>query len=485
MLLSKHSADRLFYDSMRKIEIGTDVFTSSPRGLEIKELINQSLVLKNPRKRFIRNPARNFSVKYFAAEMMWYLSGTNQAEFIESFASTWGPIKNDDGTVNSAYGFKIFGGPNETSDLKINQFAKVVKILKEDPDSRRAIIHIKDSSDTLETKDVPCTLSLQFLIRENRLHMITNMRSNDLMWGFCYDLPAFTIFQEILAGELGVEIGNYYHNAGSLHVYSRHYNLMKKCIKSFETCESETLEMNPICDSLLVMRKDSNEFIQNYLKIKSGKSFLAEDVDPMLSMSSKFVQQLAICLVANDKDLRNYFSPAWLSLVTDPALKFFLEKDLEKNPLDKGKKLIVAIQREESPKDTRPKWDQIWLSMADTISKRSYDEKLQVGALIVTDDNTQVLSLGYNGNYAGGPNQRDSGVPGESGMIHAEINALIKLDYNNPKNKKMYLTHSPCLMCAKSIINAGIETVIFTKEFRQTDGLELLKNNGIICKQVQ
>ena len=77
---------------------------------------------------------------------------------------------------------------------------------------------------------------------------------------------------------------------------------------------------------------------------------------------------------------------------------------------------------------SRPTWDQVWSEMARLISKRSYDPRHQVGTVIVTEDNTQVLAVGYNGNHSGGPNEVESTVPGESGMLHAEINALLKTD---------------------------------------------------------
>tara|TARA_Y100001937_G_scaffold108188_1_gene151588 strand:+ start:152 stop:529 length:378 start_codon:yes stop_codon:yes gene_type:complete len=117
--------------------------------------------------------------------------------------------------------------------------------------------------------------------------------------------------------------------------------------------------------------------------------------------------------------------------------------------------------------------------MAHLISKRSYDPRNQVGAVVVTDDNTQVLSVGYNGNYSGGPNEVESEIPGESGMIHAEINALLKMDYNNPKKKIMYVTLSPCKMCAKALVNAGISSVKYTQEYRNTEGVDILKSAGI------
>lgn len=133
---------------------------------------------------------------------------------------------------------------------------------------------------------------------------------------------------------------------------------------------------------------------------------------------------------------------------------------------------------------SRPSWDNIWLDFASTISKRSYDPHFQVGCCVVSEDNCQVLAIGYNGNHKGGPNERESQTPGESGFIHAEINALIKLDYNNPKKKKMYLTLSPCRQCAKAIINGGIDKVFFKTVYRDTSGIDLLRDSGIIVEQI-
>ena len=127
----------------------------------------------------------------------------------------------------------------------------------------------------------------------------------------------------------------------------------------------------------------------------------------------------------------------------------------------------------------RPSWDQVWMAFAHNISRRSSDPSFKVGCCIVTYDNTQVLAIGYNGDHKGGPNIRESIDPGCSGFIHAEINALIKLDYNNPKQKSMYLTLSPCKQCAKAIINGGINRVVYSAVYRDTSGIDLLKRHNI------
>ena len=132
----------------------------------------------------------------------------------------------------------------------------------------------------------------------------------------------------------------------------------------------------------------------------------------------------------------------------------------------------------------RPSWNTVWMKFAYLISKRSYDPRYQVGAIIVTEDNTQVMAVGYNGNYSGGPNEVESETPGESGMLHAEINALLKCDYNDPQRKIMYITLSPCKMCAKAIINAGIDEVIYDELYRDDSGLEILKSAGLDVRKI-
>lgn len=133
----------------------------------------------------------------------------------------------------------------------------------------------------------------------------------------------------------------------------------------------------------------------------------------------------------------------------------------------------------------RLSWDQVWSSFALTISQRSTDPKIKVGCIIVPFDNTGVLSLGYNGDHKGGSNERESNDTGFSGFIHAEINALIKMDFNNPKDKKMYLTHSPCKMCAKAIINANIKEVNYIDEYKSdTTGIDLLIKHGVKVNKI-
>ena len=126
------------------------------------------------------------------------------------------------------------------------------------------------------------------------------------------------------------------------------------------------------------------------------------------------------------------------------------------------------------------------MDFAKTISQRSVDPKHKVGAIIVNSENTQVLAIGYNGDQKGGSNVRSSLAVGKSGFIHAEINSLIKLDYNNPSKKKMYLTLSPCEVCAKAIVNANIDEVIFNKLYMDgCPGIDILIDAGISVRKCE
>lgn len=123
----------------------------------------------------------------------------------------------DDGlTLNGAYGPRIFT-PNAAS-----QFERVTYMLLTKPDTRQAVMQIFSADDIrIGTNDVPCTLTLQFLLRDGALHLSACMRSNDAFLGFTHDVFVFTMLQEVMARTLGVRLGKYHHYVGSLHLYDK------------------------------------------------------------------------------------------------------------------------------------------------------------------------------------------------------------------------------------------------------------------------
>ena len=214
--------------------------TAHPRGTTTKELINWNITLTDPRNRVITFPERKTSTKYLLGEFIWYLSGSNDPKGILPYAKFWDSIRNADGTINSNYGHRLFGhggGPAfvGTSTYQgpqvapINQWNETIALLSRDKDTRQAIMNIHVPHDRSPmNKDVPCTLTLHWFIRENRLHLIVNMRSNDVILGFTNDVFQFTMLQEAMMMQLRqiypeLELGHYYHNAGSMHIYDRHF----------------------------------------------------------------------------------------------------------------------------------------------------------------------------------------------------------------------------------------------------------------------
>lgn len=112
------------------------------------------------------------------------------------------------------------------------------------------------------------------------------------------------------------------------------------------------------------------------------------------------------------------------------------------------------------------------MKMTEKIASLSYDSKHQVGAILYKKDYSNIVSMGYNGNFAGGENKRDSMESGQSGFLHAEENVLIKANINNPKDYVMMVTMTPCKMCAKRIVNKEVREVIYLKDYANSDGGE-------------
>lgn len=126
--------------------------------------------------------------------------------------------------------------------------------------------------------------------------------------------------------------------------------------------------------------------------------------------------------------------------------------------------------------------EEVYMRMAEELAKRSTCARNQVGAVITNGDLTQVLGIGYNGNARGLPNRCDSETPGSCGCLHAESNALVKAGAMEP-GKVMFVTVTPCAMCAKLVVNANVGKVYYRRAYRLTDGLDVLKEAGVAVEE--
>ena len=130
--------------------------------------------------------------------------------------------------------------------------------------------------------------------------------------------------------------------------------------------------------------------------------------------------------------------------------------------------------------DKQLKLDMRYLKMARVWAENSYCQRRQVGALVVKDK--MIISDGYNGTPSGFENVcEDENNVTKPYVLHAEANAITKLarSNNNSEGSTIYITASPCIECAKLIIQAGISRVVYGEQYRLTDGIDLLRRAGI------
>jgi len=129
----------------------------------------------------------------------------------------------------------------------------------------------------------------------------------------------------------------------------------------------------------------------------------------------------------------------------------------------------------------RPSFPHIYLRLAEALSARSTCTRLKVGTVITSTDFRKVLAVGYNGNATGLPNTCDRDEPGNCGCLHSEENAVINCDSPRHVAKLAFVTHLPCVACAKRLINLGnVKAVYYGQDYRIRDSIELLESVGIV-----
>ncbi|WP_218974082.1 thymidylate synthase [Xanthomonas hortorum] len=178
-----------------------------------RELVGVQIRISDPRARFSRAISRS---QLFSSlgELFWYWGGSNRLDQISYYVKNYRQESEDGLTVPSAYGPRLFALRGK------NQIDGIVNLLREKPTTRRAVIQLYDAEDLDSALSPPCTCTLQFLMRQGKLNLFVSMRSNDILFGFPHDVFAFTMIQEIISRRTGVELGEYIHSVGSLHLYA-------------------------------------------------------------------------------------------------------------------------------------------------------------------------------------------------------------------------------------------------------------------------
>ena len=266
------------------LDIEQNGLVTQPRDMKVKELTVQTLEFDSTIP-FANFNKRKFNWKYFAGELAWYLRKDRDVDYIGQFSGMWSTLTNPDSNeINSNYGYLLLGG----------QLQWALDSLKSDKNTRQAISFLNQPKFQFEgNKDFVCTMYLNFFIRDNKLNMKVQMRSNDIFYGLTFDAPYFSFIHQhmrlwLLETYPELELGTYYHCADNIHFYERHFDMSSKIVSesakqgSNYTMNIENPLFNLTKDNMLLTEyginfmKDINEAVGNKSKQITYNNILRE-----------------------------------------------------------------------------------------------------------------------------------------------------------------------------------------------------------------
>lgn len=184
--------------------------------VKTKEILGVQIRLENCLQNILYHPVRDLNYRFLLAEWLWIMSGRNDLATIRRYNSRYQEYSDDGITLAGAYGPRLW-----------TQWGYVLQTLLDDPSSRQAVASIWTPNPP-KSKDIPCTLNVQFLIREGKMHGIFNMRSSDAWLGIPHDVFAFCQMINAMAGATHTEPGSLILNLGSSHLYANNFELAEK-----------------------------------------------------------------------------------------------------------------------------------------------------------------------------------------------------------------------------------------------------------------
>lgn len=183
---------------------------SAPRGKPCHETLGVQVRVDDMLKNVVAQPSRRVNYRFAVAEWLWTLFGRSDVRTIAQYNARMAEFSDDGLSLHGAYGPRIRP-----------QWQRALDRLRSDPDTRQAVIDVHGPIDLVSvTKDVPCTLSLQFLARRDKLHLVVCMRSSDAWLGFPYDVFNFSMLGNVMAAQLALVPGSITMNLGSSHLYA-------------------------------------------------------------------------------------------------------------------------------------------------------------------------------------------------------------------------------------------------------------------------
>lgn len=205
---------------------GRDVIVASPRGLVVREQLHQRLAVDMTQP-LVTHPLRKINPRFAAAEAAWIIRGSDRVNELTPYNKRMAAYSDDGETLAGAYGPRLNA-----------QREHVLNALLRDRDTRQAVASIW-TPNPAPSKDIPCTLALSFMIRNDQLHAYAFMRSSDVWLGVPYDVFSFSCYAAVIAalynqmrpsGVLAVRLGRLHLTAASSHLYEEHYALARACL---------------------------------------------------------------------------------------------------------------------------------------------------------------------------------------------------------------------------------------------------------------
>lgn len=216
------------------------------RNGETRELTMQHITIDQTTDPYIATPGRNVSLPAQIAETMWILAGRSDVEWLSNYLPQAPKFSDDGKTWRGGYGPRLRGwsvdafahGPGEDN---VDQLKYIIDLLREDPDTRRAVFTIYDpSTDSRPGKDIPCNNWVHFLARDGKLHAHVAIRSNDVMWGWSgINSFEWSILNQVVAAYAGLRPGTITYDISSLHLYEHHYDKAQRIVDQTLLADNE------------------------------------------------------------------------------------------------------------------------------------------------------------------------------------------------------------------------------------------------------
>lgn len=239
-------------------------------------------IYTDPRERVLINKKRNANPFFHFFESIWMFSGIRDGSFLDRFVHDFTERFADPGTtiLHGAYGYRW------RNFFDFDQLEVIIKILRKDPTTRRAVLTMWDPQEDLGANqpDIPCNTHVYFRIFAGALEMMVNCRSNDIIWGaFGANAVHFSMLQEYLAKSIGVSVGRYYQNSWNFHAYEYIFHKLLPGVNDTTWCSPYEEYIHPLVDNPQTFLEECYNFVTKESPDINQKNSIFQDVAwPML-----------------------------------------------------------------------------------------------------------------------------------------------------------------------------------------------------------